>query len=75
MLEEHHVWGGALRKKSEEYGAKAYLCVKDHREGKRAVHKCREASEALKAKHQARIMEEQGWDTERFIAEFGRNYI
>ena len=74
-LEEHHVWGGAFRKKSERYGAVAYLCVSDHREGRKAVHKCRETSEKLKAQHQARIMEEQGWTTERFIHEFGKNYI
>ncbi|NCC83652.1 MAG: hypothetical protein EOM03_05940 [Clostridia bacterium] len=74
-VEKHHVWGGALRKKSEEYGATAMLCVEDHREGKNAVHKSGEAARVLKAKTQARIMREQGWTIERFIREFGKNYV
>ena len=75
VVETHHVWGGGLRPKAERYGAKARLCVKCHREGKTAVHKSAEKSQQLKAQHQARIMKEQGWDTTRFIWEFGRNYI
>jgi hypothetical protein len=75
VLETHHVWGGALRPKSERYGATARLCVACHREGKRAVHRDAAASQALKAEYQERIMAEQGWDTTRFIREFGRNYI
>jgi hypothetical protein len=75
VLERHHVFTGALRDKAEKYGAVAYLCVKDHREGKKAVHKCRESADKLRAQHQTRIMEEQGWTTEQFIHEFGKNYI
>ena len=37
-LEEHHIFGGPNRKKSEEYGLKVYLCLRHHREGKHAVH-------------------------------------
>ena len=29
-LEEHHVFGGPRRKKSEHYGLKVYLCRKHH---------------------------------------------
>jgi hypothetical protein len=75
VLETHHVWGGALRKKSECYRAKARLCVDCHREGKKAVHRDAEQSRKLKSQHQERIMAEYGWDTARFIREFGRNYL
>jgi ribosome-binding protein aMBF1 (putative translation factor) len=74
-LEKHHVWGGALQKKSDELGATAYLCLQCHRDGKAAVHKSGEAARVLKAQTQLRIMQEQGWTTEQFIFEFGRNYI
>lgn len=41
-LEEHHVFSGALREKSERYGLKIGLCGETcHRNGKRAVHNCR----------------------------------
>jgi hypothetical protein len=75
VLEKHHVWGGALRKKSDKLGATACLCPKCHRDGRDAVHKNGQAARALKAATQARIMQEQGWTTEQFIIEFGRNYI
>lgn len=37
---EHHIFDGANRSRSEEYGLKVYLCVECHETGKEAVHTC-----------------------------------
>jgi len=75
-LERHHIFGGPYRRKSEKYGLTVYLCGKRcHREGPDAVHKNAETSEKLKAAAQKKVMKEQEWDVERFIMEFGRNYL
>lgn len=75
-LEEHHIFGGASRKKSEKYGLTVYLCGnRCHREGAQSAHRCRETREKLRRYGQKKVMDEQGWDEERFIREFGRNYL
>ena len=75
-LDRHHVFNGALRKKSEKYGAVVDLCHHScHLYGAAAIHRCRETSLFFKRQAQARIMFEQGWDTDRWIAEFGKNYL
>lgn len=75
-LERHHIFPGALRKKSEKYGLVVYLCgERCHRNGKEAAHRCRETALALKRYGQRKAMEENGWTTEDFIREFGRNYL
>lgn len=48
-LEEHHVYPGSFRDKSEKYGLKVGLCGEScHRNGRYAAHQCRETSDALK---------------------------
>lgn len=75
-LERHHIFPGGLRKKSEKYGLVVYLCgERCHRNGKYAVHRNREAALLVKQYGQRKAMEEQGWTTEDFIREFGRNYL
>lgn len=75
-LEMHHIFGGAYRKKSEKYGLTVYLCGKRcHREGAQSAHRCRETREKLRRYGQRKVMQEQGWDVERFRQEFGRNYL
>ena len=75
-LEKHHAFGGALRKKSEKYGLYVYLCGdKCHRNGPKAAHVCRETADMIRRWAQETVMREQGWDTERFIREFGKNYL
>lgn len=37
-LEEHHVFGGALRPLSERYGLKVWLCHRHHNEPPNGVH-------------------------------------
>ena len=75
-LEEHHLFGGANRKKSEKYGLKVGLCGdKCHRNGKKAAHRCSETAQKLHEYGQRKYMIEHGVSIEGFIKEFGRNYL
>ena len=76
LLEDHHVFGGPLRAKSEKYGLKVGLCGEScHRNGKKAAHQCRETAEALKQFWQLRYMMEHKASVAEFRAEFGKNYL
>ena len=75
-LDKHHVFGGALRKKSEKYGAVVYLCHhRCHIFGADSAHQSREVRLHLKRQAQARIMFEQGWTQEEWLREFGKSYL
>ena len=75
-LEEHHIFGGANRKKSEEYGLTVWLCGnRCHREGAEAVHRNARSQEKLHIMGQLKAMREQGWTKEEFRAVFGKNYL
>ena len=37
-LERHHIFGGAMRKKSEHFGLWVYLCHRHHNEPPNGVH-------------------------------------
>lgn len=75
-LDSHHIFGGANRKKSEKYGLKVYLChSRCHIFGENAAHKNSHVMERLHEYGQRKAMDENGWDTERFIQEFGKNYL
>ena len=75
-LDRHHVFGGALRKKSEKYGAVVYLCHhRCHIFGADSAHQSREVRRHLKRQAQARIMFEQGWTLEEWLREFGKSYL
>lgn len=75
-LDRHHVFGGANRKKSEKYGLVVRLCHHDcHIFGEQAAHRNKETMQRLHEYGQRKAMEENGWTTEQFIKEFGRNYI
>lgn len=72
-LDEHHVFFGGNRKKSEKYGLKIYIChVKCHLEG---VHKNAELCRKVQAVVQERAMKHYGWTADDFIGIFGKNYI
>ena len=45
-----------------------------HETGEYAVHNCWETRLYLKAMGQHKVMWEQGWTTEEFIREFGKDY-
>ena len=75
-LDEHHVYGGANRKKSEQYGLKVYLHhSKCHIFGKESVHKNAEINKALKAQVQRLAMEHYNWSVDDFRAIIGKSYI
>ena len=75
-LDRHHIFGGPNRKKSEKLGLVVYLCHHDcHIFGPMAAHNNKDTMQKLHEYGQAKAMEENGWDTERFIKEFGRNYL
>lgn len=74
-MEMHHIFPGCLRKKSDKYGLVVPLCHQCHNEPPHGVHHCRETANILKRYGQRKVMREQGWDKERFIFEFGKNYL
>lgn len=60
-LEEHHIFGGANRKKSEKYGLKVGLCGDTcHRNGRDAAHQSAATALRLHQYGQMKYMEEQG---------------
>ena len=75
-LDKHHIFGGALRNKSERYGLTVYLHHdRCHIFGDKSVHKNAKIDRKLKAYAQANAMEHYGWDVEQFIKEFYKNYL
>lgn len=75
-LDKHHVFGGALRSKSEKYGLTVYLHHKKcHIFGDLSVHKNAEIDRAIKKHAQKIAMKKFGWSTDDFIREFYRNYL
>lgn len=75
-LDKHHCFFGALRDKSERYGLTVYIHHnKCHIFGENAVHRNAEVNKRLQAYAQKKAMEHYGWDTERFIKKFYKNYL
>ena len=75
-LEEHHLFGGPYRKKSEKYGLKVGLCGNEcHREGPKAVHRCAETAKKLHEYGQRQYMQEHEATVDEFRTVFGKNYL
>ena len=75
-LDAHHIFGGANRKLSEQYGLVVPLChFRCHESGPKAAHRCRETMQELREWGQAQIMSREGWSIEDFRRIFGRNYL
>lgn len=76
-LDKHHLFGGALRKKSERDGLYVYLCHDQcHIFGRYAAHQCAETAQALHEYGERKwLAEHPGTTVEDFIHEYGRNYI
>jgi hypothetical protein len=74
-LEWHHVFGAALKKKSEKYGLMVRLCHYCHNEPPGGVHQNRERRLKLQAFAQKKAMDHYGWSVEDFIKEFYKNYL
>lgn len=76
FLAKHHVFGAALRKKSERYGLTVYIHNnKCHIYGEKAVHKNAEVNRQLQAYAQKKAMKYYGWTVEDFIKKFYKNYL
>lgn len=75
IVERHHIFGGALRSKSERYGLVVELSPRMHREGPKAAHRCGDTAATLKKYGQAKCMIEQDWTPERWLLEFGKNWL
>ena len=75
-LDKHHIFNGPLRKKSEKYGLKVWLCHNEcHIYGPESVHRSQAVDSVVKQHGQLRAMIENGWTTEQFIKQFGKNYL
>lgn len=74
-MEEHHIFGGSRRKKSEKYGLVVDLCHACHNEPPRGAHHNKDTALYLHQWGQRKAMLEQGWSTYDFIREFGKNYL
>lgn len=74
-LEWHHVYGGAMRDKSEKYGLKVRLCHYCHNEPPNGVHQNKEIRLKLQAFAQRKAMEHYGWSKEDFRKEFYKSYV
>lgn len=75
-LDEHHIFGGAYRRKSEVYGLTVYLChSRCHIFGPSSVHRNGDQMRRLRRYGQLKCMQEHGWSEERFIREFGKSYL
>lgn len=72
-LQEHHVFNGPNRSKSEAEGLKVFLCLEHHTAGKEAVHI--NAENMLLLKREGQRIYEKTHSREEFIKEFGKNYI
>lgn len=73
-VEEHHVFHGtANRKKSETWGLKVHLCYIHHRDPKNGAHGNQEVDQKLKEEGQQIF--EKLYGHEKFMREFGKNYI
>lgn len=75
-LDRHHIFGGPNRSKSEKYDLVVYLCrSRCHIFGHDAVHRNAEKMQQVHEYGQRLAMQRNGWTTEDFIREFGKNYI
>lgn len=73
--ERHHIFGGALRKKSEKYGLVVDLCHSCHNEPPDGVHFNAANMEFLHQVGQRKAMKEHNWSIEDFRREFYKNYL
>lgn len=74
-LVRHEVFFGPYRQKSIALGLVAFLTPEMHNMSDYAVHNCRDNDLVLKRIGQRAAMLQYGWNTEKFISEFGKNYL
>ena len=69
--DRHHIYNGAMRSKSEEYGAVVYVCRNCHD----LIHKNAEVRLTLKSCWQEKLMIEHNWSEDDFRAVFHKSYL
>ncbi|MDO4563930.1 MAG: hypothetical protein Q4C12_08910 [Clostridia bacterium] len=75
-LDKHHVFGGAFRKKSEQYGLTVHLHhFECHIFGDESAHKNHSVDLEIKEKAQRVAMDYYGWTEDEFRGIFGKNYL
>lgn len=74
-VERHHIFGGALRRKSERYGLVVTLCHSCHNEPPDGAHHNAGVMQLLHEYGQQKAMRENGWSVEDFRREFYKNYL
>jgi hypothetical protein len=74
-IEHHHIFGGALRKKSEKYRLVVPLCHYCHNEPPNGVHHNKANMLKLHQYGQRKAMQDQGWSIDDFRREFYKNYL
>lgn len=75
-LDLHHIFFGALRKKSNYYGCVVKLCHhRCHIDGENAVHRNRAVDLWLKRRCQKVLMAKEGWSMAEWRQEFYKNYL
>jgi hypothetical protein len=72
-LHRHHIFFGAYRKKSEEWGCWCYLCGKHHNLSNAGVHYNHDLDLMLKRVCQMEF--EKKYGEELFMKTFGRNWL
>lgn len=76
ILDTHHIFGGAYRRKSEKLGLTVYLCHHDcHIFGPAAAHRNAETMQQLHEYGQRLAMARFGWTEDEFRREFGKSYL
>ena len=75
-LDEHHVFGAALKTKSEEYGLLVYIHHnRCHIFGEESAHKNARVDRKLKEDAQRKAMEFHNLDIDEFRQIFYKNYL
>jgi len=77
ILSPHHVFGGtkSMRRFSEKHNAIEWVCWECHTTNEDSIHRNSKLRNALKIKHQERIMKEQSWNLDRWMEEVRENYL
>ena len=75
QTESHHIFGGAFRKKSEQYGLKVNLCHYCHNEPSNGAHYNLFVSQYLKQIAQKEAMSRYKWTVNDFRTKFGKSWL
>ena len=75
QTENHHIFGGAYRKKADRDGLTVFLCHYCHNEPPNGVHFNKDRNTRLKQIGQSAWMRFYGKTTDDFIKHYGRNYL